>query len=240
MTALANTGTMELRDSYQKNLGGGLLTAGLFHTMIVAALMVNTSVERINVGTISCGPRTGETILSIKNYILQPANPPKFAVNKNGIGIPVPIPDPEIGPEGTIPEEEQSISTNGNGKGFTDEREIGTGTSEGGSVYGNTEETPPKDFTPGVEKFPIAISNPAPAYPDIARRSGVEGTVFIKMWVTKDGTVRTAEVVKSTSELFDQAAIEAAKLWKFTPALMNGRPVSVFVTVPFRFRLRLG
>lgn len=115
----------------------------------------------------------------------------------------------------------------------------GTGTviSDGTSIDG--EETAPEIFIPGIEKYPVPIYNPTPKYPDIARRAGVEGTVFIKMWVTKEGKVKQAEIVKSTSNIFDQNAIDAALLWKFTPAIMNNGPVSVWVTVPFKFRLKL-
>jgi TonB family protein len=89
----------------------------------------------------------------------------------------------------------------------------------------------------GVEKYPEIISNPSPKYPELARRSGIEGTVYIKMWVTKEGKVKQAEIIKSTSVIFDQNAIDAALSWKFTPAIMNNGPVSVWVTVPFKFRL---
>ncbi|MFZ4619526.1 MAG: energy transducer TonB, partial [Bacteroidota bacterium] len=151
-------------------------------------------------------------------------------------GIPIPIPEADIDPERTIPVQEQSGNTTGVDTGTEEGFGTDTGGGEGMNTGAVVEELPPEGFLP-VEKYPVAISSPSPAYPDIARRSGIEGTVFVKMWVTKDGSVRTAEVVKSSSELFDQAALDAARRWKFTPAIMNNGPVSVFVTVPFKFRL---
>jgi protein TonB len=76
-----------------------------------------------------------------------------------------------------------------------------------------------------------------PPYPELARRAGIEGIVYIKMWVTKEGKVKKTEIAKTTSELFNQPAIDAAMQWTFTPAIMNNGPVSVWVTVPFKFKL---
>jgi TonB family protein len=46
------------------------------------------------------------------------------------------------------------------------------------------------------------------------------------------------EVVKTDSELFDQATIDATMKWVFTPAVMNNAPVAVWVTIPFKFKLQ--
>jgi periplasmic protein TonB len=100
---------------------------------------------------------------------------------------------------------------------------------------------PPPDFVP-VEKTPQPIpgNNPPPVYPEIARRAGVEGTVWVKIWVDKEGNPKKAVVQKSDAELFNQPAIDAAMKWKFTPAIMNNGPVSVWVSIPFKFRLNQG
>jgi TonB family protein len=102
---------------------------------------------------------------------------------------------------------------------------------------GEGEEREPEPFTI-VEKEPVPILNPSPKYPELAKKAGIEGTVFIKMWVAKDGSVKRAAVLKSSSTIFDNESIETAMKWKFSPAIMNAGPVSVWVTVPFRFRLQ--
>jgi len=38
--------------------------------------------------------------------------------------------------------------------------------------------------------------------------------------------------------LFDQAAVEAVKKWKYQPALQGGRPVKVYLTVIVEFNLK--
>ena len=103
----------------------------------------------------------------------------------------------------------------------------------------NIDDGPPPDFVP-VEKQPTPVKSPPPAYPEIARRAGVEGTVWVKIWVDKEGKAKKAQILKSDAELFNQAAIDAAMQWVFTPAVMNNGPVAVWVSIPFKFKLNQG
>ena len=75
-------------------------------------------------------------------------------------------------------------------------------------------------------------------YPEMARKVGVEGTVFIRVLVGKDGTVRQTKIEKSESSMLDQAAIDAVKKSVFTPAIQNGLPTSCWISIPIKFRLR--
>lgn len=89
---------------------------------------------------------------------------------------------------------------------------------------------------PLFEKEPIPVIIPKPEYPEIARRIGLEGNVTVKALINRDGNVKNVILLKSSDDIFSQAALEAAKKWVFTPALMNGKPVPVWVAIPFRFR----
>jgi protein TonB len=64
--------------------------------------------------------------------------------------------------------------------------------------------------------------------------------VWVRIWVTKEGKAKIAEMLKSDSDLFDQSALDAAMHWVFTPAVMNNGPVAVWVSIPFRFKLHEG
>jgi protein TonB len=97
-------------------------------------------------------------------------------------------------------------------------------------------EEDPADFVP-VEKQPTPVKQVKPEYPEIARRAGVEGTVWVKILVDKEGKAKKAVIVKSDAEIFNDPAKEAALQWVFTPAMMNNGPVAVWVSVPFRFNL---
>ncbi len=236
MRTSVSSGTLEIRNAYRTNMSTGLFSAGIFHLLIGSALMFNSADEIIHEGTTGCGPRERFVNVPMDIFNYHPTIAPKFVPARADIGIPIPIPDAEVNPETVI----QNTVENGDPQGtFTGSgNESGTGTEGSIGTAVGTEEAPPMDFIAGIEKYPVVLSNPAPLYPDIARKAGIEGTVFVKMWVAKDGTVKRAEVLKSSSELFEQAAVEAARQWKFTPAIMNNAPVSVFVTVPFKFRLR--
>jgi len=99
------------------------------------------------------------------------------------------------------------------------------------------EEGPPPDFVP-YDKEPQIVKRVNPVYPEIARKAGLEGTVWVKIWVGKDGKPQKVVIQKSASEIFDQAAIDAANQYLFTPAMIQNKPVDVWVSIPFHFRLK--
>lgn len=236
MKTTMDTSTMELRTLYHRYMTEGLLIAGLLHFALIggvqAFLKYYNIDDRIPPIIIRCGIDLIPPIFNDKPTlpILSIAKP-NFATN----GVPVPIPEAEINPEATFDPQKPITENSGSDAGI--DGGAGTTISEGTTI--EREDVTPEAFNPGIEKYPKIIYNPPPKYPDVARRAGVEGTVFIKMWVTKEGKVKVAEIVKSTAAIFDQAAIDAAVLWKFTPAIMNNKPVSVWVTVPFKFRLTM-
>ncbi len=75
-----------------------------------------------------------------------------------------------------------------------------------------------------------------PVYPDIARAARVQGVVIMEVTVGVDGRVIDAKVLRSIP-LLDAAALDAVKRWEFEPTLMNGKPVSVIMTVTVQFTL---
>lgn len=100
-------------------------------------------------------------------------------------------------------------------------------------------EARPADFVE-FDKAPTIVKQVAPKYPELARKAGIEGEVWIKIWIQKDGKVRTAEIQKASGRDvgFEEAAIAAAQKLEFKPALKNGQPVATWVSLPFRFKLR--
>jgi TonB family protein len=97
-------------------------------------------------------------------------------------------------------------------------------------------EEPPPYFVP-IDKEPIIIARVDPEYPQLALQSGLEGEVFLNVWVDRKGKVHGPVILKSSNEIFNAPAIKAARQWVFTPAMMEGKSVSVRVAIPFRFRL---
>jgi protein TonB len=148
---------------------------------------------------------------------------------KNSVGTPVPVAEGITDPEQTLAPQ----------NAFNPQ----TGPAPEGVQGGGGEEAPiviPETAPPpwvSVEEMPKIIRRVAPVYPELAILANLEGTVLVKIWVDKEGKVREASVVKSDAEILNDAAITAARQFLFTPAYMNSGPVSVWVTIPFRFHL---
>jgi protein TonB len=70
-----------------------------------------------------------------------------------------------------------------------------------------------------------------PIYPPPARARRLEGTVVLDAVILKDGTVSEVTVVKSGTPMFDKAARDALRQWRFTP---SDRDVIMSLTVHFR------
>jgi TonB family protein len=61
------------------------------------------------------------------------------------------------------------------------------------------------------------LSMPPPAYPDEARKKGIEGKVILRIVIDEKGHVSQATAVNGPPELIP-AAVGAAKMWEFEPA----------------------
>ena len=104
------------------------------------------------------------------------------------------------------------------------------------------EEAEPVFFV-AVEQLPEPIGGIADiqrriVYPEIAKRAGIQGKVFILAYVDENGDVKKAEVIKGIGAGCDEAAVAAILQTKFRPGKQRDRPVKVKVTIPIRFILR--
>jgi TonB family protein len=80
------------------------------------------------------------------------------------------------------------------------------------------------------------ISAPPPAYPEIARRAGVQGIVRLQVHALRDGRIEVDKILSGSPTLAD-AAIAAVKQWRVKPFSTGGKPVDVISTVTFNFQL---
>ena len=92
-----------------------------------------------------------------------------------------------------------------------------------------------------VEKAPECVNlgqvRSSMSYPEIARQAGIEGRVTVKVLVSESGSVIKVGSVSGPDVFYDEVRDKATNL-EFTPGLQNGKPVKVWVTVPFNFRLK--
>jgi periplasmic protein TonB len=89
-----------------------------------------------------------------------------------------------------------------------------------------------------IQETPKVIHREPPVYPSVALRMGIEGRVVVEVTVDAQGRPIQANVVESTSDIFDESATEAALKTTYKPAVMTTGPVTAKVRVTFDFQLR--
>jgi len=75
-------------------------------------------------------------------------------------------------------------------------------------------------------------------YPAMALRQGLEGVVYLELFIDHEGTIRKIEVLKDPGFGFAEAAIDALKDVVCVPATANGKTVAVRFRYPVRFTLK--
>jgi TonB family protein len=112
-------------------------------------------------------------------------------------------------------------SGNGNGYG------PGTGGNTGGGVY----------RIGGGVSAPVAIFTPEAEFSDEARRAKYQGVVLISLIVDSQGNPQNPRVVRPLGMGLDEKALEAVRKYKFKPAMKEGKPVAVMMSIEVNFRL---
>jgi protein TonB len=95
----------------------------------------------------------------------------------------------------------------------------------------------PAPISPSRVEPSYVIHSVQPVYPPEARKQQVEGIVELRVVVASDGTVRSVKLV-SGSSLLASAAIDAARQFRYSPALLNGQPIETIQTIGMSFQLK--
>jgi len=99
-----------------------------------------------------------------------------------------------------------------------------------------------EDFFVVVEEMPQLIGGLQSIqtqirYPEMARRAGIEGRVFIQFIVNEEGEVEHPRVMRGIGGGADEEALRVVSQAKFTPGMQRGRPVRVQYSLPIYFRI---
>ena len=89
----------------------------------------------------------------------------------------------------------------------------------------------------GDVKAPVVIRRVQPLYPKTALTIRLNGSVIVECIIDKNGVVRDARVLRSTSPLFDQSALEAVQQWQFAPGSLHGKAVDTIFNLTVTFRV---
>ncbi len=122
----------------------------------------------------------------------------------------------------------------------------GEGNGGGGSGSGEGEDVGPgagvelpeaPRLVGGEIDAPVPLVHTIPEYPELARKVHKEGVVIVQAVIDRQGNVVSAEILRDIGLGCGAAAAQAILGWKYRPALLAGRPVSVYLTVTVRFEL---
>ena len=225
-------GAIELKVGYQGFLLRAMIFSSFIHFTLVGAYRLDRQIHRGNEGRTQIVVRIDPTTIGPPPSIAPPISIllPNHAEGGNvklKVGIPVPVPETDIRPDERFAEQdEMNRGRPADGIGESDVIRI-----PDGQMTLKPDESTSRPAL--IEREPVAILKVEPSYPDIARAAGLEGTVTTKLLIDKDGRVADVVILKTDSELFNEAVIEAAKRWVFTPAMMNRGPVTVWWAVTF-------
>lgn len=105
------------------------------------------------------------------------------------------------------------------------------------------EEEEEEDFFVVVEEMPELIGGLGELqrkirYPEMARRAGIEGRVFIQFIVNEQGEVENPQVMRGIGGGADEEALRVVSQAQFKPGMQRGRPVRVQYSLPIFFRLQ--
>ena len=92
----------------------------------------------------------------------------------------------------------------------------------------------PVDREAGVQRESRILA--PPRYPAEAMETRTSGKVIMRVLVGADGVVKDVVVEESVpAGVFDASSVEAAWLWRFDPAVKDGKPVDGWVRVPVEY-----
>ncbi|MGA7400733.1 MAG: energy transducer TonB [Candidatus Sulfotelmatobacter sp.] len=158
--------------------------------------------------------------------------PPQVHVAENNmpnLGIPSAAPLPSAPPSNGTGSGAGIGSGSGGGVGVG--HGAGVGAGSGGGIGGGVFKVG------GGISAPEPVSTPDPEYTEQARLAKTQGTCVLWLIVDDQGHPRDIRVVRGLGFGLDSKAVEAVKQWRFQPAMKDGRPVNVQISVEVGFRL---
>ncbi|HVP36274.1 MAG TPA: energy transducer TonB [Terriglobales bacterium] len=234
-------GAFELKSSYQKNFSIAVLISCLIYLVLFGSFVLFTRLAAQKpvakrVITIRTPLELGAPPSLTQNVAHQVAVAAPAAAAAPSVGVPKAVPDEQVKETVTLASQAElgvlqnpTVATEGTGK-------------ESLAIQIPQDEylPAPGEFVP-YEEAPVPIKWVKPTYPELARKSGVEGKVFVEALVDRSGKVREARCVKEGSvnlDIFCDEAIKAAMQNEYKPAIANHQPIAVRVLYKIDFNLK--
>lgn len=121
------------------------------------------------------------------------------------------------------------------GDGKSSETKKASVSNKNGDVYFIVEDMP--EYPGGDSALRDYIANNV-KYPEVAKKNGVQGKVYITFIVDVDGSTSDAKVARGVDPSLDKEALRVvSSLPKWKPGKQKGKAVKVSYTVPINFAL---
>jgi periplasmic protein TonB len=165
------------------------------------------------------------------------APPPQMPAQPDPLAADKPIPPPADPQPADSPQARADLDPFGDGR-------QGNGNGTGNATSGRG--TGDGDGDDVVLPIGGAISRPQiipgtkvePRYTEQARQARLQGVVVLRAVIDERGNVIDIELRTRLRFGLDEEAVKAVSQWKFTPALLHGRPVKVFFDLTVNFEVR--
>ncbi|MCD6162345.1 MAG: energy transducer TonB [candidate division Zixibacteria bacterium] len=239
LAMLAGYGAFEIKRAYRKNLSIGMIASSAFFLFVIGGVvLVNkiTSKPPEAVGRIvlkTSADLGAPPTLSTKDIPIRVAAPERAMPS---VGVPTPVPDEEA-PEEVEMATMDDLAAMAAPPPVMDLDDVG----DKEIIIEDLEELlPSSDEFVAYDEMPEKIDPVEPAYPEMARRAGIEGVVWVNALIDKEGKVRDVKIIKDSGANagFEEAAIEAAKQTAWKPAISNGQPIAVWISYKITFTLK--
>jgi protein TonB len=225
---LAEAGLEELKTYAEeasednRNFYVGLAVAAVAHAIILFAAFPKSQAD-------DDFEREKPKVYVVQQVRFQPPPPPQQQEIPKPKSKKVPIPDP-------TPDEPEPIR-------LEDEIEPDIEMPDTDLLFDIPEGPPPSEpsgpiHVGGDVQAPVKINAPQPQYTEIARKARIQGVVIVQAIIDKDGNVQNVKLLKGLPMGLDQAAVDAIKKWRFQPATLNGKPVTVYYNLTVNFTLQ--
>ena len=254
---LAEDGKFGSQD--KRHLSGPMVSSIVFHGLLFAFLALAftvvtkevTKTESMEFKVAAFVPEEGRGGGGGGSPAPAPRKQVEIPQHQNPVTVPIAVPQPAPDPPPTLLAPIQTNTSNvlqatgtssvslatfgggGAGGGIGPGRGNGVGPGTGGG-FGDGAFAPGNGVT-----WPRDTYQEKPKYTPDGMRAKIQGIVELEIVVLANGTVGSVRVTKSLDRAsgLDDAAIEAAKKWRFIPGTKDGVPVATKVPMQLEFRL---
>ncbi len=192
-------GAFELKRVYQRNFSIAVIISALVYLVLIGSFMLFSH--------ITAQKPVAKRVITIKSPIDLGAPPSltQNVANQIAVAAPAAAAAPSVGVPKAVPDEQvkETVTLASQAElGVLQNPTVATETGKGESL---SIQIPQEEYLPTQDQFvpydeePVPIKWVKPTYPELARKSGVEGKVFVQALVDKNGKVRDAKCMKEKS-----------------------------------------